>query len=159
MSTKKIQILGGFPQADFNQTDETKSDYIKNKPKLPDDIGDLTATITELNCMSGVTDNVQNQLNTKTQTQIINGDIAEILSTLKIYKISQEEYDQKLANNSLEDNAIYLTPNKENDLSGYVTIEDLNSKADIILLSAQAYTDNAVAQKSQVQIITWEVDD
>lgn len=32
MSTKKIQILGGFPQADFNQTDETKSDYIKNKP-------------------------------------------------------------------------------------------------------------------------------
>lgn len=30
--SKKIQILGGFPQADFNQTDETKSDYIKNKP-------------------------------------------------------------------------------------------------------------------------------
>lgn len=34
MSTKKIQILGGFPQADFNQTDSTKSDYIKNKPTL-----------------------------------------------------------------------------------------------------------------------------
>lgn len=32
MSTKKIQIIGGFPQADFNQTDETKSDFIKNKP-------------------------------------------------------------------------------------------------------------------------------
>ena len=34
MSTKKIQIIGGFPQADFNQTDETKSDYIKNKPNF-----------------------------------------------------------------------------------------------------------------------------
>lgn len=34
MSTKRIQIIGGFPQADWNQTDETQSDYIKNKPTL-----------------------------------------------------------------------------------------------------------------------------
>ena len=32
--TKKIQILGTFPQSDWKQTDETKSDYIKNKPDL-----------------------------------------------------------------------------------------------------------------------------
>lgn len=32
MPTKKIQLISGFPQADFNQTDSTKSDYIKNKP-------------------------------------------------------------------------------------------------------------------------------
>lgn len=32
MSTKRVQIIGGFPQADWNQTDETKSDFIKNKP-------------------------------------------------------------------------------------------------------------------------------
>ena len=30
--TKRIQILGGFPKSDWNQTDETKTDYIKNKP-------------------------------------------------------------------------------------------------------------------------------
>lgn len=31
--TKKIQVIGSIvPQADFNQTDSTKSDYIKNKP-------------------------------------------------------------------------------------------------------------------------------
>lgn len=35
MSTKKIQILNGasiIPKSDWNQTDETKADYIKNKP-------------------------------------------------------------------------------------------------------------------------------
>lgn len=32
MPTKRIQLISGFPQADFNQTDMTKSDYIKNKP-------------------------------------------------------------------------------------------------------------------------------
>ena len=37
MSTKKIQILNGasiVPKSDWNQTDETKADYIKNKPTL-----------------------------------------------------------------------------------------------------------------------------
>ena len=32
--TRKIQILGGFPQSDWVQTDKTKSDYIKNKPDI-----------------------------------------------------------------------------------------------------------------------------
>jgi hypothetical protein len=33
MSTKKIQILDSLTtQPDWDQTDETKSDYIKNKP-------------------------------------------------------------------------------------------------------------------------------
>ena len=35
MSTKKIQILGSMvPQSDWAQTDETKIDYVKNKPEL-----------------------------------------------------------------------------------------------------------------------------
>ena len=40
MATKKIQIINGasiIPQSDWNQTDETKSDYIKNKPKISDE--------------------------------------------------------------------------------------------------------------------------
>lgn len=36
--SKKLQIVGAIktPQADFNQTDETKSDFIKNKPNFND---------------------------------------------------------------------------------------------------------------------------
>jgi len=40
-------------------------------------------------------------------------------------------------------------------LSTYETKADATSK----LTEAKTYTDNAVAQKSQVQIITWEEDD
>lgn len=36
---------------------------------------------------------------------------------------------------------------------------DASGSASSALASAQTYTDNAVAQKSQVQIITWEADD
>lgn len=35
MSTKKIQVIGSMvPQSDWAQTDESKVDYIKNKPEL-----------------------------------------------------------------------------------------------------------------------------
>lgn len=54
MKTKKLQILGGFPQSDWNQTDETASDYIKNKP-------DVDGLKTEL----------QTKIAQKTQVQII----------------------------------------------------------------------------------------
>lgn len=36
MASKKIQVVGlDIPQADWNQTDDTKSDYIQNKPVVP----------------------------------------------------------------------------------------------------------------------------
>ena len=57
--------------------------------------------------------------------------IAENLSTLKIHKLTQEQYDREFANNTLDENALYLTPEEEIDLSGYVTTEQLNDKADI----------------------------
>lgn len=46
MASKKLQIVGGFniPQADFNQTDETKSDFIKNKPDALPNPNALTFT-------------------------------------------------------------------------------------------------------------------
>ena len=46
MSTKRIQILGGFPQSDWNQVDETKTDFIKNKPveATDDEVMALLAT-------------------------------------------------------------------------------------------------------------------
>lgn len=42
MSTKRIQIIGGFPQADWNQTDENDPSYIHNKPNFA---GTKTATV------------------------------------------------------------------------------------------------------------------
>lgn len=38
MSTTKIQLLGGFPQSDFAQTDSTQPDYIKNKPEIATEV-------------------------------------------------------------------------------------------------------------------------
>ena len=57
--------------------------------------------------------------------------ITENLSTLKIHKLSQEQYERELAAGRLDENAIYLTPDEEVDLSGYATVEQLNDKADV----------------------------
>lgn len=38
-------------------------------------------------------------------------------------------------------------------------ISDMASQDNIILTSAQEYTNTAVAQKAQIQMITWEADD
>lgn len=72
---------------------------------------------------------VLDALNEKSQVQVITSDTSEVLSTLKIHKLTQEQYDQALDNGTLEDNAIYLTPDEEIDLSGYATIDQLNEKA------------------------------
>ena len=155
-------------------------------------ISDVTNLQTEL-------DTINSSLEQKSQVQIIESDATEILSTLKIHKLTQEEYDQAVVAGTVDENAIYLTPDEEIDLSGYVTVKQLATKADTThshddfyytetevdallssksdsshnhdsdydvkgsadtaLETAQTYTDNAVAQKSQVQIITWGADD
>ena len=56
--------------------------------------------------------------------------ITENLQTLKIVKLSQEQYNRELAAGNLDGNALYLTPDEETDLSGYATVEQLNTKAD-----------------------------
>lgn len=181
------------PRPDWNQTDETKADYIKNKPTVltEEDVVDLisengsesnvevdqTFDPKSENAQSGIA--VDQAISTKSQVQIVSDDITEILPTLKIHKVTQEQYDQAFENNTLENNAIYLTPDDEIDLSGYATIEQLNGKAnaehthddiyntkaeisDSIATSlgtAKIYTDNAVSQKSQIQIVIWEADD
>lgn len=48
------------------------------------------------------------------------------------------------------------------DLSGYATkkeLEEVKSHSDTNLNTAKTYTDTVVAQKTQIQIITWEADD
>ena len=57
--------------------------------------------------------------------------ITETLSTLKIHKLTQEQYDRELAAGNLDETALYLTPDEPVDLSGYATIEQLNDKANV----------------------------
>ena len=188
-------------------------------------------------------DEISDVISQKSQVQIITSDnsdsITESLSTLKIHKLTQEQYNAKLENGTLDDNALYLTPNEEIDLSPYAikdeitstyetkddasnklaeanqytdsavstvkndllngagaaydtlkelgdlinenvnaiealeivaankadanhnhdSLYDIKGSSDIALSSAKTYTDNTVAQKSQVQIIIWEADD
>jgi hypothetical protein len=56
--------------------------------------------------------------------------ITENLSTLKIHKLTKEQYERELEAGNLDANALYLTPDEETDLSGYATVEQLNTKAD-----------------------------
>lgn len=51
----------------------------------------------------------------------------ENLSTLKIHKLTQEQYDRELAAGRIDANALYLTPADDVDLSGYATIDYVDS--------------------------------
>lgn len=90
--------------------------------------------------------------------------ITENLSTLKIHKLTKEQYERELAAGRIDENALYLTPEEEVDLSGYATVEQLGEKADKThehkvsevtdlqnaldknLEDANVYADNAVAE-------------
>lgn len=58
--------------------------------------------------------------------------ITENLSTLKIHKLTKEQYERELAAGRIDENALYLTPDEgaDIDLSSYATVEQLNAKAD-----------------------------
>ena len=150
--------------------------------------------IGDINNLQNTIDVVNDTVAQKSQVQVVTSETSEILSTLKIHRLTKEEYEQAVANGTIEENSLYLTPDEEADLSNYATIEQLNTKADSIhahddryyteaeideliishthdssydaygsanaaLKTANTYTDNAVAQKSQVQIFIWEADD
>lgn len=85
------------------------------------------------------------------------------LETLKIHRLTQEQYNRELAAGNIDENALYLTPDTSADLSGYATIEQLNEKSDIshtheiddinnlqlsldeLLEASKSYTDEAVS--------------
>lgn len=68
---------------------------------------------------------VENAVAQKSQVQIVSPEGTEALSTLQIHKLAQEEYDRKVANGEIDETAIYLTPDKEIDLSIYATTESV----------------------------------
>ena len=56
--------------------------------------------------------------------------ITENLSTLKIHKLTQAQYDRELEAGNIDETALYLTPDDDIDLSGYATKEELDEKSD-----------------------------
>ena len=54
----------------------------------------------------------------------------ENLPTLRIHKLTREQYEREEAAGRLEENAIYLTPDEGVDLSEYATIDQLENKSD-----------------------------
>jgi hypothetical protein len=56
----------------------------------------------------------------------------ENLSTLKIHKLTQEQYDRESANGTLDENALYLTPDEEIDFP----VDSVNGKTGEVVLSA-----------------------
>ena len=75
------------------------------------------------------------ELNEKSNVQMITtsetDSTIEHLPTLKIYRLTQEQYEEKLANNDIDETALYITPDEE----GYTQIqidEILSGKANVI---------------------------
>ena len=132
MSRKIIGVTVGtqLPKPNFKQTDPTKGDYIKNKP----DFDGLKTKVNDIQTLVGdkkVSEQITTAMEQKSQVQMITQDVSEVLPTLKIHKLTQEEYDQKLTDGTLDENALYLTPDEEIDLSPYATVEQLDTKADV----------------------------
>jgi hypothetical protein len=68
--------------------------------------------------------------------------ITENVSTLKIHKLTQAQYERELEAGRIDENALYLTPDEEIDLSPYATIEQMKEKAEKEHTHAIADVDN-----------------
>ena len=63
--------------------------------------------------------------------------ITENLSTLKINRLTQEQYDAALTNGSINANELYLTPDdNELDTSAFLRVTDVGSAVDINPINA-----------------------
>ena len=63
--------------------------------------------------------------------------ITENLSTLKINRLTQEQYDTALTNGSINANELYLTPDdNELDTSAFLRVTDVGSAVDINPINA-----------------------
>ena len=82
--------------------------------------------------------------------------ITENISTLKVQKLTQEQYDTARQNGTLDNNSIYLTPTEIKD---YALRSDLKTKADLVdgkILTEQL--PDVVASKSDLEEAIMEID-
>lgn len=64
--------------------------------------------------------------------------ITENLSTLKIHKLTQAQYDRELEAGRIDPSALYLTPSTQEDLSDYVQKTELSTAINTALAQAKA---------------------
>lgn len=80
--------------------------------------------------------------------------ITENLSTLKIHKLTQEQYDRELAAGNIDETALYLTPDEEIDLTPYATTEYvdnvINEQNESGIVASSKFTDTAIRKWRQV---------
>ena len=63
--------------------------------------------------------------------------ITENLSTLKIHKLTQEQYNRALENGTLDDNALYLTPDKSDEYATKAELEALRTEILLLISSLE----------------------
>lgn len=68
--------------------------------------------------------------------------ITENISTLKIHKLTQAQYDRELEAGNIDENALYLTPDEAIDLSLYA------EKGDVILVPSTAAVGQTITVKA-----------
>lgn len=82
----------------------------------------------------------------------------ENLSTLKIHKLTQEQYQRELEAGRIDENALYLTPDEDSDLSQYATTKDVEAtyetKTDAAakLTEAKEYTNTQLANSIPTKV-------
>ena len=66
--------------------------------------------------------------------------ITENISTLKIHKLTQEQYDRELEAGRIDENALYLTPDEGMDLSTYefITTDEIDEICGTAIQDASA---------------------
>lgn len=127
-STSENPVQNKVLDAEFNAIN-TAMDEIEQSVDGKAD-AEHSHIISDVTDLQSNLDTINDTLIQKSQVQVVTESGSELLSTLKIHKLTQEEYNEAVVNGTLEDNALYLTPEEEIDLSGYATIEQLGSKAD-----------------------------
>ena len=82
----------------------------------------------------------------------------ENLSTLKIHKLTQEQYDRELAAGRIDENALYLTPDEKTNVFPEYTYEDENKSLVItngepawIVLNTVNYTEQSLTEEQKAQ--------
>ena len=82
----------------------------------------------------------------------------ENLSTLKIHKLTQEQYQRELEAGRIDETALYLTPDEDSDLSQYATTEQVEATyetktdASAKLAEAKEYTNTQLANQVPTKV-------
>lgn len=84
--------------------------------------------------------------------------ITKNISTLQIHTLSKEQYERELAAGRIDENAIYLTPEEEVDLTGYATEEFVQSQiaaippVDISGYATKEYVDSLMTVDTTMEV-------